>query len=116
MGNLTLSLPIVYWPWMLALFFVGIDRRKIAPLAVGGIMLALTVTEGNYTFVYVWRPHRRAFASYDIDATKRPTVIAAFVLVVFGVAIAAIKLLPVANTLALYPRGGWTSRMPTRCS
>jgi hypothetical protein len=108
MGNLTLSLPIVYWPWMLALFFVGIDRRKIAPLAVGGIMLALTVTEGNYTFVYVGI--LIAVLSLVMTLTQRSVrpVIAAFVLVVFGVAIAAIKLLPVANTLALYPRGGWT--------
>jgi hypothetical protein len=107
MGNLTLSLPIAYWPWMLALFFVGIDRRKIAPLAVGGIMLALTVTEGNYTFVYAGI--LLSVLSLMIALTQRSVwpVFAAIVLVVFGAAMGAIKLLPVACTLALYPRGGW---------
>ncbi len=108
LGNLTLSLPIAYWPWMLALFFVGIDRRKIAPLAVGGIMLALTATEGNYTFVYA--VILIGVISLMTALTQRNLwpVFAAIVVVVFGVAMGAIKLLPVADTLALYPRGGWT--------
>lgn len=107
MGNLTLSLPIAYWPWMLALFFVGIDRRKIAPLAVGGIMLALTATEGNYTFVDAGI--LLSVLSLTLALTRRSIrpVIAAIVLVAFGAAMGAIKLLPVADALALHPRGGW---------
>ena len=107
MGNLTLSLPIAYWPWMLALFFVGIDRRKIAPLGVGGVMLGLSGTEGNYTFVYA--VILVAVLSIIVTLTQRTIwpIIAAIIVVVFGAAIGAIKLLPVAETLALYPRGGW---------
>lgn len=107
MGNLELSLPVVYWPWILALLFVGIDRRKIAPLAVGGIILALTVTEGSYTFVYAGI--LVAVLSLMIALTRRNIwpVVAAIVLVVFGAAIGAIKMLPVAEFLALYPRVGW---------
>jgi hypothetical protein len=107
MGNLQLSLPIAYWPWMLALLFVGIDRRRIAPLAVGGVMLALTAIEGNYTFIYA--VILIAVLSLMIALMQRRIwpVIAAIVLVVFGGAIGAIKLLPVAEFLALYPRRGW---------
>jgi len=104
MGNLQISLPVAYWPWILALFFIGIDRRKIAPLAVGGMMLALTATEGNYTFVYA--SILVGVVSLTIALTQqniRP-VIAAVVLAVFGVTIGAIKLLPVAEFLALFPR------------
>jgi hypothetical protein len=108
MGNLTLSLPIAYWPWMLALFFVGIYRQKIAPLGVGGIMLALNATEGNYTFVYA--VILIGVLSMTIALTQRSIrpIVAATALVIFATAIGAIKLLPVAETLALYPRGGWT--------
>jgi hypothetical protein len=104
MGNLQISLPVAYWPWMLALFFVGIERRKIAPLAVGGIMLALTATEGNYTFVYAGI--LLALLTLMIVLTQRSIWpgIAAIVLVVFGGVIGAIKMLPVAEFLALHPR------------
>ena len=104
MGNLQISLPVAYWPWILALFFVGMARRKIAPLAVGGVMLALTATEGNYTFVYAGI--LLAVITLMLVLTQRSIrpVIAAIVLVVFGGAIGAIKLLPVAEFLALYPR------------
>jgi hypothetical protein len=107
MGNLTLFMPIAYWPWMLALFFVGVDRRKIAPLAVGGIMLALTATEGNYAFVYAVL--LIGVLSLTIGLTRRSMwpVIAAIVVVALGAAIAAIKLLPVAEALTLYPRREW---------
>jgi hypothetical protein len=107
MGNLTLSLPISYWPWMLALLFVGVDRRKIAPLAVGGILLALNATEGNYAFVYAGI--LIVVLSLTIGLTRRSMwpVVAGIVLVAFGAAIGAIKLLPVAETLAFHPRGGW---------
>ena len=108
MGNLTLSLPIAYWPWMLALFLVGIDRRKIAPLSLGGIMLALSATEGNYTFVYA--VILIAVLSLTMGLTQRSfwPALAAIVLIFFGAAVGAIKLLPVGETLALHPRGGWT--------
>jgi hypothetical protein len=107
MGNLTLSMPTAYWPWMLALFFVGIARRKIAPLGVGGIMLALTAIEGNYTFIYA--VILIGLISLTMVLTQRSVwpVFAAAVLVVFGTGIAAFRLLPSAEFLALYPRGGW---------
>ncbi len=107
MANLQLSLPVAYWPWIVALFFVGVDRRRIAPLAVGGVMLALTATEGNYAFIYA--VILVAVLSFMIALTQRSIwpVIAAFVLVVFGTAIGGIKMLPVAEFLARYPRRGW---------
>jgi hypothetical protein len=107
MGNLTLSLPIAYWPWMLALFVVGIDRRKIAPLSLGGLMLALNATEGNYTFLYA--VIMMGVLALTLALTERSIypIVAAIILVIFGTAMGAIKLLPVGETLALYPRGGW---------
>jgi len=107
LGNLQLSMPIAYWPWMLALFFVGIDRRRFAPLAVGGVMLALTALEGNYTFVYA--AILVAVLSLMIALTQRSIwpLIAAAVLGVFGAAIGAIKMLPVGEFLGLYSRSGW---------
>jgi hypothetical protein len=107
MGDLPLALPVVYWPWMLALYYVGIDRRKIAPLAVGGIMLALAATEGNYTFVYALI--LLGVLSPVIALTQRSVwpLTAAIVLVAFGSSIAAVRLLPSAEFLALYPRGGY---------
>ena len=116
MGNLTLSLPISYWPWMLALFFVGVGRRKIAPLAVGGSVLALTATEGNYAFVYA--VILIAVLSLTIGLTRRTMwpLIAAIVLVAFGAATGAIKLLPVAETCALIRAVDGLARKPIHCS
>jgi len=67
-------------------------------------MLALTATEGNYTFVYAGI--LLALLSLMIALTQRSILpgIAAVVLVVFGAAIGAIKMLPVAEFIALYPR------------
>ena len=104
MGNLQISLPVAYWPWILALFFIGIDRRKIAPLAVGGMMLALTATEGNYTFVYAGILVGVVSLTIALTQQSIRPVIATVVLAVFGVTIGAIKLLPVAEFLALFPR------------
>jgi hypothetical protein len=104
MGNLQISLPIAYWPWILALFFIGIDRRKIAPLAVGGMMLALTATEGNYTFVYAGILVGVVSLTMALMRLTIRPLIAAGVVAVFGVTIGATKLLPVAEFLALFPR------------
>jgi hypothetical protein len=107
MGDLPLALPVAYWPWMLALFFVGVKRRKIAPLGVGGIMLALAATEGNYTFIYAVL--LISVLSLVMVLTQRSLWpgMAAAILVVFGASIAAIRLVPSGEFLALYPRGGW---------
>src|SRR5260370_6931326 len=70
-------------------------------------MLGLSAPEGNYTFVYA--VILIAVLSIIVTLTQRTIwpILAAIILVILGAAIGAIKLLPVGETLALYPRGGW---------
>jgi len=107
LGNLTLTFPIAYWPWMLALFLIGLERAKIAPLAVGGILLALSATEGNYTFVYAAMMIALVAVSMATLERRIWPLIGALIILGFGAAIGAVKLIPVTGTLALHPRVGW---------
>jgi len=45
-------LPALYIPWIVALFLISIDRRKLFPAALGGLPLRAHPDEGNYTFLY----------------------------------------------------------------
>src|SRR5437870_4282626 len=38
MGNLNLSLPIAYWPWIIGLYWLSIDRARFLPAAIGGVL------------------------------------------------------------------------------
>jgi len=107
LGNLTLSFPIAYWPWLLALFLVGIERAKLAPLAVAGALLALNATEGNYTFIYASIMIASIGTSIAIIKRRLWPLIAILVTFSFGAAIGAITLIPVADMLAHHPRTGW---------
>ncbi len=45
-------LPAAYFAWILALLLSACRTRRWFPAALGGLVCALTLTEGNYTFLY----------------------------------------------------------------
>lgn len=119
MGNLNLALPIAYWPWIVAMFFRSLERRKLVPAVIGGALLALTLTEGNYAFLYAVM--MLGPLAVMLSAVRRSAWPAAalMVLVAMALGFAAPKLIPVTEMLWAYPRPlvepepDTLSRMPT---
>jgi len=74
------------------------------PAMLGGLFCALTLTEGNYGFVFALMLVGILSTWLAIvNASIRPLV-AAFVVGVFGIAFSTIKLIPVSEMLSIYPR------------
>ncbi|MGH7814722.1 MAG: hypothetical protein ACREQI_12060 [Candidatus Binataceae bacterium] len=52
MGHLNF-LPCAYIPWAVALLFLSVERRRLTPAVLGGLMVALMLTEGGvYPFLF----------------------------------------------------------------
>ncbi len=101
----TNSLPYAYLPWIVACFSFAVERRRLVPGALAGLLLALVVGEGG---VYV-APHAglllgmlavaQALAARDVW----PLVVLAET-GAFGLAFAAPKLLPALEYVQRIPR------------
>ncbi len=97
-------LPVCYVPWIAALLLISIDRRKFLPAAVGGLICAFTLTEGNYAFLYAAIIIGCvAFVLALLNRSPWP-LIYAIVLGLFGVGLGALKLLPMSQQLSIYPK------------
>ena len=97
-------LPTLYLPWVLVLVLAAWRLRLWYPAALAGFVLGLTLTEGNYSFVFVTMIVAVVVPILAITQLSiRPLMIAA-VLVVFGLAFGALKLVPVAEWMPLHPR------------
>ena len=97
-------LSIAYIPWILALLLASCRLRRWHLAILGGLLCGLTLTEGNYGFVFaamlvalvaVW------FAT--IQLSIRPLVVAALI-GIFALAFSMPKLIPTAELLKFHPR------------
>jgi len=97
-------LPAAYFAWILALLLGACRTRRWYPAALGSLICALTLTEGNYTFVFAaMLVTVLALALSILRFSIRPLAAAA-VIGAFALAVASLKLIPVAGWLAIHPR------------
>lgn len=97
-------LPATYLPWILALLLAAWRNHLWYPAALGGLICALTLTEGNYAFVYAAMLVAMFALSISILRLSIRPLAAAALLGIFALAFASLKLIPVAGWLAIYPR------------
>jgi hypothetical protein len=97
-------LSIAYVPWILALLLSSCRTRRWYPAILGGLLCGLTLLEGNYGFVFAaMLVAIVAFWYASILLSIRPLV-AAFLIGAFALAFSALKLVPTAEMLTIYPR------------
>lgn len=97
-------LPAAYLPWIAAMFAVSIDRRTLFPAAIGGALTALTLTEGNYTFLYAVIVVGMLAVVLSIQRRSLRPLITGLVVGVFSLGFAALKLVPMQQQLTMYPK------------
>jgi hypothetical protein len=103
MGHLNF-LSIAYIPWVLALLLMSCRLRRWHPAMLGGLFCALTLTEGNYGFVFVAMLVALVAAWYAIIRLSIRPLASAVVIAIFGVAFSLPKLMPAAELLTISPR------------
>src|ERR1035437_1125387 len=97
-------LPAVYFPWIIALLLAACRTRRWFPAALGGLFCALTLTEGNYTFVYAAMLVAIVAVTFSIIRLSVRPLIAAALIAVFAFGFGALKLIPTEQWLILHPR------------
>jgi hypothetical protein len=102
-------LSIAYIPWILALLLASCRLRRWHLAILGGLLCALTLTEGNYGFVFAAMLVAILAVWYAIvQLSIRPLVVAA-VIGIFALAFSLPKLIPTAEMLRINPRDWGTS-------
>lgn len=94
----------LYFPWIGALLLISIERRKFLPAAMGGFICALTLTEGNYTFLYSAIIIGSVALMLTLLNRSVWPLIYGLVIGLFGLGFGALKLLPMAQQLTIYPK------------
>ena len=97
-------LPAFYFPWVAALLLISIRRREFLPAAIGGAICALTLTEGNYTFLYTAIIIGSAALVLAIVNRSLWPLIYGLAVGLFGLAFGGLKLIPMAQQLTIYPK------------
>ena len=97
-------LPAAYLPWILAILILAAERRSMFLVALGGLVCALTFTEGNYTFLYAGI--LVALLSLWLSIVHRSIwpLLAGMALGIFAGAFAALKIIPAWEMLSIHPR------------
>ena len=102
----TVFLAVMYLPWVAALFCLAVDRKKLMPAALAGLLIALTFWEGG---LYI-----AIFAMILIASIALPMMLtrwslwplwSGLVAAAFTGGFAAIKLLPAIDVFRMHPRG-----------
>jgi hypothetical protein len=97
-------LPAMYFPWIVAMLLAACRLGQAFPAALGGLFCALTLTEGNYTFLYA--AILVAIVATTLALTTlsvRPLMMAA-VVGAFAVPLCALKFIPTSETLRIHPK------------
>lgn len=103
MGHLNF-LSIAYIPWILTLLLMSCRLHRWHLAILGGLLCALTLTEGNYGFVFAVMLTAIASIWYAaITLSVRP-IIAAALIGIFALAFSLPKLVPTAELLKIHPR------------
>ncbi len=97
-------LSIAYIPWILALLLASCRLRRWHLAMLGGLLCGLTLTEGNYGFVFAAMLVAIVAVWYAmIQLSVRP-LLAASLIGIFAVAFSMPKLVPTAELLTIHPR------------
>jgi hypothetical protein len=97
-------LPAAYLPWIAAFLLIAIDQHKLTPAVIGGVLCALTLTEGNYTFLYTVIIVGSVASIRAVFNRSAWPIVCGLTIGIFGLAFAAVRLVPMAQQLALYPK------------
>jgi len=97
-------LSVAYLPWIVAMLLAACRLGKSFPAAIGGLFCALTLTEGNYAFLFAVILVAIVATTLTVTTLSvRPLMMAA-ILCAFAVALSALKLIPAQEMLTLHPR------------
>ena len=97
-------LSIAYVPWVLVMVAASCRTGRWYPAMLGGLLCALTLTEGNYGFVFALMLTAILSVWLAIATASFRSLVAAGLVGVFGLAFSTIKLIPVSEMLSIYPR------------
>ena len=97
-------LPSLYLPWIAALFLVSIEHKKLFPATLAGVICALTLTEGNYSFLYAGIFLALSGLVLSVLRLSLWPIVSGLVVGLFAGGFAALKLLPAWEMLTLHPR------------
>jgi hypothetical protein len=97
-------LPGCYLPWVAALLFISIRSKTLVPAVIGGALCALTLTEGNYTFLYTAITIGAVASILTLLQLSIRPFISGLVIGVFGLGFAALRLVPMSEQLDIYPK------------
>jgi hypothetical protein len=103
MGHLNF-LSIGYIPWILALLLMSCRLRRWHLALLGGLLCGLTLTEGNYGFVFAAMLVAIASLWYSATTLSIRPLVAAALIGSFAIAFSLPKLIPTAQMLTIYPR------------
>ncbi|MGH7814723.1 MAG: hypothetical protein ACREQI_12065 [Candidatus Binataceae bacterium] len=95
----------VYAPWAIGWFFLGLERRRLTPLALGGLAMALMLTEsGLYQVLFTAVILSVLAAITAIQRRSFKPILLLAVAGAFAFGFGAIKLIPGLAFSGLYPR------------
>jgi len=97
-------LSIAYTPWVLALLMASCRSKRWFPALLGGLLCALSLTEGNYGFVFSIMLAALLAITLMISGLSLRPLAAALLIGVFGLAFSSLKLIPTIELLSIYPR------------
>jgi len=97
-------LSIAYVPWVLALLLASCRTKRWFPSLLGGLFCALTLTEGNYGFVFTAMLVAFLAITLTIFGLSLRPLAAALLIGVFALAFSSLKLIPAVELLSIYPR------------
>lgn len=97
-------LPTAYLPWVIALLIVAVERKSLFVAAIGGLLCALTLTEGNYTFLYAGIMVAILSLALAVSQRNARPALTGMMLGIFAAGFAAMKLIPAWEMLTIHPR------------
>src|SRR5215467_1978939 len=97
-------LPAAYLPWVLALLIVAVERKSLFVAAIGGLVCALTFTEGNYSFLYAAIMVAILSLALAVSHRSARPALTGLMLGIFAASFAAMKLIPAWEMLTVHPR------------
>ena len=97
-------LSLAYTPWALACLFASRRTKMWYPAILGGLFGGLTLIEGNYGLVFTVMLVGIVASVLAVGDSSFKPLVSAMIIVIFTVAFGALKLIPTAELLTLYPR------------
>ncbi|HTY54244.1 MAG TPA: hypothetical protein VMB26_03535, partial [Candidatus Binataceae bacterium] len=101
----TVFLPAAYLPWIAALFYISVERRKLLPAALSGLLVALVFFEGGlYLAIFVCILIACLALPMLLTRLSLWPLWSGAAIAIFTVGFSAVKLLPSVDVFRMYPR------------